>query len=363
MGNRRTGPTAVCPAHTDSRVVSKGKRKTKQGDRSVFRCTPVDGKRHTFTVVMAGPVPVPLWSPPPPCPLHEGTRVVRDGRYASTTERARQRYRCYPNPTDRTVYHRFTPWLPREHVHTGKDSCEACEELRGTHRGEASVSRRHSWSARSVAEGLRNLARGAPAPRSRRWRGRRRTEPGREPHPQARRFRRVQPRRGSGGTRLRTGLRPTGRSCGTKSRPSGGPRGGGCHRAGPPSGGGRSEPDAAGDRHRRAAGVHEVGEPRDGHPERSTRLLAARRQPDPVASHRWSNVHREHVNCGFKSRRLHQGNLEKPQDSGSGQPRRSPSGGASGVVRLYHRARKPGTLSVPPSATRFGGRWHASSGP
>lgn len=161
MGRRGAGPAAVCPAHPDSYVISKGNRRTKSGVRRVFRCSPEAEIPHSFTIVMAGKVPVPLWSPPPPCPLHEAGHVVRDGRYASTTESARQRYRCYPDPADRTAYHRFTPWLPREHVHTGTDRCDACEELRGTHRGEASVSRRQSWSARLVADGLRDLARGA----------------------------------------------------------------------------------------------------------------------------------------------------------------------------------------------------------
>jgi hypothetical protein len=58
-------------------------------------------------------------------------------------------------------FHRFTPALPRDHVHTGHDSCDICEEFRGTHRGDQTVSRRQSWSTRIVAESLRDLARGA----------------------------------------------------------------------------------------------------------------------------------------------------------------------------------------------------------
>lgn len=85
---------------------------------------------------------------------------MRDGRYASSPEKRRQRYRCYPDPADRKSFHRFTPTLPRDHVHTGTDHCDACEELRGTHRGDQTVSRRQSWSARIVAEALRDLARG-----------------------------------------------------------------------------------------------------------------------------------------------------------------------------------------------------------
>ncbi|MBK5224340.1 MAG: hypothetical protein JJE52_15985 [Acidimicrobiia bacterium] len=43
----------------------------------------------------------------------------------------------------------------------GTDACEECEELRGLHRGDQTVSRKQSWSSRLVAETLRDLARGA----------------------------------------------------------------------------------------------------------------------------------------------------------------------------------------------------------
>lgn len=153
---------AVCPdpAHAGSSVVSHGRRVTKTGVRQRFMCTPLVGDPHRFSVVVASNgTPVPLWSPPPPCPDHPTGRVVRDGRYAYSTRKPRQRYRCYPDPTS-GQWHRFTPLLPREHVHAGTDSCGECEELRGLHRGDAAVSRRQAWPARLVADTLRDLSRG-----------------------------------------------------------------------------------------------------------------------------------------------------------------------------------------------------------
>lgn len=162
MAKRRGGPVAVCPVpeHAGSHVVSHARRETSSGVRQVFRCTAAGHERHFFSVV-AGSVPMPVWSPPPACPDHPGGYVVRDGRYARSTEKPRQRYRCYPDRDDRSVWHRFTPVLPRDHVHAGEDRCDACEELRGTHRGDTTISRRHSWAVGVVADGLRDLARGA----------------------------------------------------------------------------------------------------------------------------------------------------------------------------------------------------------
>jgi hypothetical protein len=143
-------------------VVSHQRRETESGVRRVYRCQPVgDGQHHFFTVVETVAVPMPVWSPPPACEEHPEGHVVRDGRYASTTERRRQRYRCYPDRANKSDFHRFTPPLPRDHVHVGAEQCSACDELRGTHRGDPTVSRRQSWSARLVAESLRDLARGS----------------------------------------------------------------------------------------------------------------------------------------------------------------------------------------------------------
>jgi hypothetical protein len=161
MGKRRGGPVVVCPdpAHAGSNVVSHGRRVSKTGVRLRLLCTPLVGDRHRFSVLIAGNgIPLPTWSPPPACAEHPAGRVVRDGLYASSTPRQRQRYRCYPGPGEKP--HRFTPPLPREHVHAGEDSCVECEELRGVHRGDQAVSRRQSFSARVVAETLRDLSRG-----------------------------------------------------------------------------------------------------------------------------------------------------------------------------------------------------------
>jgi hypothetical protein len=166
MAHRRrakSAPPVPCPVpeHAGSNVISKGVRETNSGRRRVLRCEPLVGTPHTFRVVptAAAAVPMPTWSPPPPCSEHPGSHVVRDGRYGSSTRKRRQRYRCYPSD-DRSQFHRFTPVLPRDHVHGGAESCGECEELRGLHRGDATVSRRQSWSARLVAETLRDLSRG-----------------------------------------------------------------------------------------------------------------------------------------------------------------------------------------------------------
>ncbi len=169
--SKRAGPApAVCPRpeHVGSKVVSKGVVARQSGSVRRFYCTPVEGRGHWFglpVVVepvavegtgladMSGPGSKPL------CPEHPTAHVVRDGRYAISSTQKRQRYRCYPTGK-RDEYHRFTPALPRTHVHPDSEPCAECEEHRGIHRGDTTVSRRQSWSARVVAETLRELARG-----------------------------------------------------------------------------------------------------------------------------------------------------------------------------------------------------------
>lgn len=183
MAKRRGGPVGVCPdpLHAGSAVVSDGSRVGKSGARQAFKCSPQDGRSHYFSIAMGEN----RWSPPPACPHHPKGLVVRNGRYADSTANRRQRYRCYPDPGDRAGHHGFTPPLPRDHVHAGVDRCESCAEFRGTHRGDEAVSRQHSWSARLVAESLRDLARGATyAETSKRVRattGRTRTRSGAKP--------------------------------------------------------------------------------------------------------------------------------------------------------------------------------------
>lgn len=96
------------------------------------------------------------WSPPPACADHPAGKVVRNGTYGVRTPQPRQRYRCTPPDGGRP--HDFTPVLPRHHVHEHEHGCAECEELRGIHRGETAVARRHSWPTRIVARALAQLA-------------------------------------------------------------------------------------------------------------------------------------------------------------------------------------------------------------
>ena len=161
MGRRgpqpKSGARCPDPLHVDSVVVSKGRRESSKGTLRRYLCRPKAGAPHSFSLV-EGPVPMPIHSPPPACPEHPGSKVVRNGFYATSTTKPRQMYRCFPDGEGRV--HAFVPKLARDHVHTGRDSCVECEELRGTHRGDKTVARRHSWSARVVADALKDLSEG-----------------------------------------------------------------------------------------------------------------------------------------------------------------------------------------------------------
>lgn len=141
--------------------MSVGVRQTKSGPRRDYRCTPIAGQAHKFSVALAAdahPDVFARWAPPPPCPEHPDSKVVRNGTYGKATPKPRQRYRC--TPADGGRPHVFTPPLPRDHVHVGEEHCAHCEELRGIHRGEPAVARRHTWPTRAVVRGLEMLARG-----------------------------------------------------------------------------------------------------------------------------------------------------------------------------------------------------------
>jgi hypothetical protein len=146
-----------------------GTRTFASGTRRRYRCTSVSGAVHTFSVPLDGEAQPVLrgWSPPPPCPAHPISHVIRFGRYASSTPKPRQRYRC--TPSDGSKPHVFTPLLPRDHVHPYEGGCTECEELRGTHRGETAVARRHSWPTRIVARALFELSAGASYADVSRW--------------------------------------------------------------------------------------------------------------------------------------------------------------------------------------------------
>jgi hypothetical protein len=161
-GGEPPPPSCPVPGHEDSWVVSKGTRTNKAGPYLLLRCTPTTGAAHLFRAVNGRAVApkLALWVPPPRCPEHPGAHIVRDGLYANSTNKRRQRYRCYPNGRS-GPHHRFTPTLPRAHVHVGHEECAECEEQRGMHRGDPTISRRQSWSSRLVAEALRDLSAGA----------------------------------------------------------------------------------------------------------------------------------------------------------------------------------------------------------
>lgn len=134
-----------------------------------FQCVGAEGESHYFTIteLSAEAAAAARWSPPPPCPEHPGSKVVRNGKYGSKTPKPRQRYRC--TPADGSKPHSFTPPLPRDHVHENAEGCAHCEELRGVHRGDTAVARRHSWSSRVVARGLEKLAEGSTYADVGRW--------------------------------------------------------------------------------------------------------------------------------------------------------------------------------------------------
>ncbi len=160
-GRRRSVGEQRCPKHPEVRATANGTYRVKGQQRRRFICEPSDASRHVFSVVVrrdASTAVLPTWTPPPPCPTHPSSDVVRHGRYGKHTAKRRQRYLC--RPLDGSPAHTFTPPLPRDHVPSGHEQCEVCEELVGTHHGQAAVARRHTWSARLVAHGLDKLSSG-----------------------------------------------------------------------------------------------------------------------------------------------------------------------------------------------------------
>ena len=179
-GRKKARAVARCLEHPGATVVGDGTYETASGRRRQYRCTPLAGDMHRFSVPIDAAADVdadaelaalfqPRWSPKPKCPQHPDSHVVRNGTYGSHTPKRRQRYRCYPNPFDRATHHTFTPPLPRDHVCEGDEHCAHCEELRGIHRGETAVARRHSWPTRIVVRGLEQLAAGATYADVSRW--------------------------------------------------------------------------------------------------------------------------------------------------------------------------------------------------
>lgn len=168
--NKVPCPPCPNPLHAGSAVKGDGRRTTATGTRQRFECRPVAGNTHGFTVLVELPGDaVPTWSPPPRCSAHPGGHVVRAGTYRKKAGTPRQRYRCYPDPLNKKTFHVFTPVLPRDHVHLGDQHCDDCDEIRGVHRGETAVARRHRWSTRTVARALYDLSGGASYADVSRW--------------------------------------------------------------------------------------------------------------------------------------------------------------------------------------------------
>ena len=164
----KRAPVARCPnpLHKGSRVLAWGTYCHVSGRVRRYKCFPLVGDPHTFGVGIAGGRRLRGQQGAPVCPLHPGSAITRHGSYGGASGgAARQRYRCDHSPCSCVCrpgcrgWHTFTPPLPRHHVAAG-DQCDDCLELRGIHRGEKVVARRHRWPARIVADRLAEMANG-----------------------------------------------------------------------------------------------------------------------------------------------------------------------------------------------------------
>jgi len=173
MGFARTALEVKCPnwRHWHSRVWGFGTYKSGTRTYRRYRCRPQTDKPHTFSVLLddaGAPELLAPWEPPPPCPEHPGAKCVRNGRYKRKTAEGRQRYRCYGN--GEKFGHPYAPGLPRAYIaHGFSDPCDLCEQPLGVHRGEQSASRGHTWSSRTVAQGIIFLSRSQTYGQVGRW--------------------------------------------------------------------------------------------------------------------------------------------------------------------------------------------------
>ena len=215
---RRAAPRAHCPdpLHAVGRVRAWGTYTTTGGAYRQYRCEPLAGDPHYFSVGIAGGHRKRASAVgSPECPDHRHSRITRQGNYREARAGQRQRYECdhdgacndhcrqgcagdHEGPCVRTCgprcrgkshdgpclracpractgahdgacvvpcerpcpgTHTFTPPLPRHHVAAG-DQCAECLELRGYHRGEVAVARRHRLAARTTAKLLNDLSQG-----------------------------------------------------------------------------------------------------------------------------------------------------------------------------------------------------------
>lgn len=159
--DRRRKHTVSCPtpSHADGRVRYKGKRTNAKGLWHRYVCVRPNGSQHGFSLLVAasGSV-IPSVAPPPECPEHEGSSVVRNGSFGKGAKR-RQRYRCVPD--DPKLTHYFTPPLSRETVDLGEDACATCDEMLSPHRGPLTAARHTPWTMKTIVQALNDLSLGA----------------------------------------------------------------------------------------------------------------------------------------------------------------------------------------------------------
>jgi len=120
-----------------------------------YRCEPLTGDRHYFSVGIEGGRRRRSQAGQPECPGHHGSRVTRAGMYRRGSAQPRQRYECDHlgrcNAVCRAACrgkHTFTPALPRAHVRPG-DSCAGLASgrmPRSVHRRDAGDADRGRWS-------------------------------------------------------------------------------------------------------------------------------------------------------------------------------------------------------------------------
>lgn len=160
--------TMRCPNghHADAKVVKNGKQKDKSG--AVWQrwlCVRPDGTTHSFqTLNGVGGAVRTTYTPPPECPEHPGSYVVRDGLHkraankVKTPSSTRQRYLC--RPVDGEPSHRFMPHMAREVVEAGVEMCPQCDDFLSPHRGAQAVARKSRHSLRAVVATLVDLSNG-----------------------------------------------------------------------------------------------------------------------------------------------------------------------------------------------------------
>ena len=96
-GRPRTVLAVACPLHPGSHVQSSGTMTTSTGERRRYCCWPDGAKRHSFSVPIGKQVAPPRpRALPPECEEHQAGphKVIRCGRYATSTQQPRQRYCC-----------------------------------------------------------------------------------------------------------------------------------------------------------------------------------------------------------------------------------------------------------------------------